>query len=569
MTWIMRFVSTEKRYLLVIHISVVIACVLLGALILADIRLNTLGEPFTDQLMAISIAISRQVYGIKGLVGLEQVLEILKQIPNVSHMNLGSIASYESYQLTINEALQRATLLHNINPSQIHAYVNDQAYLYYVILAFFLFGIKIQSLSYLWLLLFFISVLSFLFTYRKNIPGLLLLWCLLVAITLVVISNPGVGYQLITVYNYRFLPILGLIPLLHIVLSINGQQKSLIYWALIWIQMLILVFVLLARGSAQWMLIAIALSVIYSLWGKRRKLHTDENNPENISLTGTVTSRIAPLVLVLVIFLLAGSTMSKFLHEEYDEKLWARSHVVWHAAIIGMTTDPILMSRYACSDKPLTDQLMGFEQLQCDKTPRRYPRLFYGIFNQPSDMHGYQAAVRYLREHGSGEQIGAEIRKPGYFNIKWDRYGEIMRRVYFDMLRQNPVDSLYMFAIVKPLKYLKEAVMYTTYFGKGLLGARSTLGVMGILAVLFALHAYLLRGFRHLMTHVLTHLQDEGGVSPRIFLLIFISSLSPSILFYSQSHTIADSVAILIALGLSLQISMIKKVDTKRSTRCN
>jgi hypothetical protein len=564
----MRFATTEKNYLFVLHISVAIASALLGVLILTDIRLNTLGEPFDDYLMAISIAISHLVYGINGLAGLEQVLEILRQIPNVSLMNLHSIGSYESYQLTINEALQRATLLHNINLSQIHAYVNDQAYLYFVILAFFLFGIKIQSLSYLWLLVLFVSVTSFLAAYREKIPSLLLLWSLLVAITLVLISNPGVGNQLITVYNYRFLPILGLIPLLHVVLSIDSQQRSLINWVLVSVQILILVFVLLARGSAQWMLIAIALSVMYSLWGNRRKPHTDTNNPENISPSGTVASCITPLILVLVIFALAKSTMSAFLHEEYDEALWARSHVVWHAAVVGMTTDPILMSRYVCSDKLLTDRLKGFEQLQCDKTPRRYPRLVYGIFNQPSDMHGFQAAVRYLRDHGSDEQIGTEIRRPGYFNIKWDRYGEIMRRVYFDMLRQDPVDSLYMFAIVKPLKYVKEAGMYTTYFGKGLWGSQSTIGVLGILAILFALHTYLLRGFRQLMTHE-THLQNEGGISPRIFLLIFISSLAPSILFYSQSHTIADSVAILFALALSLQISMIKKVDTKRSARCN
>jgi len=555
MTRIMRFASTEENYLLVLHISVVMASALLGVLILTDVRLNTLGEPFGDYLMAISIAISRLVYGIKGLAGLEQVLEILKQIPNVSLINLDSIASYENYQLMINEAIQRATLLDNINLNQIHAYVNDQAYLYYVILAFSLFGIKIQSLSYFWLLLIFVSVLSFLVTYRKKIPSLLLLWCLLVSITLVVISNPGVGNQLITVYNYRFLPILGLIPLLHIVLSINGQQKSLINWVLILIQMLILVFVLLARGSAQWMLIPIALSVIYSLWSNRGKLRTDTNSPENISRTGTIASRITPLILVLVIFLLARSTMAQFLHEEYDKELWARSHVVWHAAVVGMTTDPILMSRYVCSDEPLTDQLMGFEQLQCDKTPRRYPRLVYGIFNQPSDMHGFQAAVRYLRKRGSDEQIGSEIRKPGYFNIKWDRYDEIMRKVYFDMLRQNPIDSLYMYAIVKPLKYLKEAAMYTKYFGKSLLRSQSTLGVLGILVIVFTLHHYLVRGFRHLLANVRSHLQDEAKILPRQLLIVFISSLTPSILFYSQTHIIADSVVVLLALGLSLHIT--------------
>lgn len=325
---IMRFVSTEKNYLLILQASVAIASVLLGVLVLTDVRLNTLGEPFGDHLMAMSIAISRLVYGIDGFAGLEQVLEILKQIPDVSLINLDNVASFERYQAFINEVLHRATLLGDINPNRVHAYVNDQAYLYYVAAAFFLFGIKIQSLSYLWLLIFFTSVVSFWGAYRKEIPSLLLLWCLLVSIILVVISNPGVGNQLITVHNYRFLPILGLIPLLHMSLMLGGGQKIFVNWPLSFIQILIFVFVLLARSSAQWMLIAVTISVIYIIWINRRKFQADNDGAEKKPLTRTIASWIAPLILVFAIILLAKSAMSKFLHEEYDAELWARSHVV-------------------------------------------------------------------------------------------------------------------------------------------------------------------------------------------------------------------------------------------------
>jgi len=556
MAAIMRFAQTEKQYLRVLHVSVVLASALLGVLILTNSGLNTLGEPFGDHLMAISIAISRLVYGVEGLAGLEQVLEILRQIPSVSLIDLDSLAARESYQSAINETIQKTTRLDGIDFNQIHAYVNDQAYLYYVISAFYLFGIKIQSLSYLWLLVLFASVTLFLAAYREKIPSLLLLWCVLVAISLVVMANPGVGSQLLTVYNYRFLPVLGLIPLLHVVLSINDRQKFPAGWPLILIQILILVFVLLVRGSALWMLAALALSVIHSLWSKRRELRTGTNGLENVSPAGMIASRLAPLILVLAVFLLAKSAMPRYLHKEYEGELWARSHVIWHAAFVGLTTDPVLMGRYVCSDKPLTDQLMNFRPVLCDEEPRRYPRLAYGIFQQPSDMHGFHAAVRYLRERGSNEQIGSEIRRPGYFNLKWDRYDEIIGRVYFDMLRQNPLDALYMYAIVKPLKYLREAAMYTTYLWKGLLRSQNAFGVLGMLAVVFALHYYLVRGFRHVLTHVRSHLRDEAEIVQRQLPIIFLSSLAPSILFYSQSHTITDSVAVLLALVLSLPITL-------------
>lgn len=540
---------------MVLRLSVVMTCVMLGTLILTSVGLNTLGEPFGDHLMALSIAISRLVYGTEGLVGLEQVLEILKQIPSVSVVLLDSSTAYENYQLMINGALRRATLLDlgKVDLGQIHAYVNDQAYLYYVILAFFLFGIKIQSLSYLWLLVFVVSVLSFLVAYREKISNLLLLWCLLVSITVVVISNPGVGVQLLTVYNYRFIPVLALIPLLHIVLSMNGDENIFSNWPLLLAQIIIFDFVLLARGSAQWMLIAVAFSAVHCFCCDRRTSHESTNGSGSAPFAYRIVS-LAPLIVVLVVFLLSKSMMPKLLHEEYDGELWSRSHVVWHAAVIGMTTDPILMRRYVCSDEPLVDQLIGFRPILCDEVPRRYPRLVYDILQQPSDMDGFHAAVRYLRTQGSGEQLGAEIRHPGHFNLKWARYDEVIGEVYFDMLRKSPVDALYMYVIVKPLRYLKEAVMYVAYFWKGIVRAQSTLGVLSMLAVIFSIHLYLVRGFRHLVTYMQSHIRNESKILLWQLFLIYISSLVPSILFYSQSHTIADSVVALLAMGLFLHV---------------
>ncbi len=58
MTGIIRFVSTEERFLLLITISVVIASVLLGVLIVRDVRLNTLGKVFGKNLMAKTITIT-------------------------------------------------------------------------------------------------------------------------------------------------------------------------------------------------------------------------------------------------------------------------------------------------------------------------------------------------------------------------------------------------------------------------------------------------------------------------------------------------------------------------------
>jgi hypothetical protein len=170
-------------------------------------------------------------------------------------------------------------------------------------------------------------------------------------------------------------------------------------------------------------------------------------------------------------------------------------------------------------------------------------------------MFGFQAAIRYLRSRGSDEQIGSELKRPDYFNIHWEMYDKVMKKVYFEMLIQSPIDAVYMYTLVKPLRYIKESMMYFTYFWKGISKARSSVAVLGMLCAIFALHIYLLHGYRGLLCRLRALGEDCRVLSARPFWIIVLSSLLPSILFYSQAHTIADSVTVFLALGFVLQFS--------------
>ena len=543
---------TEKRFLRILQFHVLIACLAIVFLVLSDVRLNIIGEPFTDHIQALSIAISRVVYDANGLVGFEQVFDVLMRIPNVSAIKLDSALVYGNYQQAINDALQKATLLTEVDRSRVHAYTNDQGYLYFVIAAFSLFGIKIQSLSYLWLSYLLLSVLVFAVAYRSKIANLLLLWCVLVSIFLLVVANPGVGKQLITVHNNRFLPILGMIPLLHVVLSMGLRQKNNIDWLLELVQIVMLVFVFFLRSSAQWMLIAVIFASLYSLIRYRIKANAGVVGFPVWSIARAVGLRVAPVVIVFACFVVIKIMLPKFLHKEYTKDLWASSHVVWHGAVIGLTVDPVLLQRYVCSDAVLTDQLSGFRLVQCKDIPQPVSRFTHAINARVSDMHGFQAAVKYLRERGSDEQVGAKILNPRYFHIKWARYDEIMGKVYSDMIRRNPYDLLYMYAVINPVRYFKEATMYVRYFALGLLKPEVAIGTVLSLFMVFALHLNLLRGAWRLRPNSPAGLEYELRELAVSLLGIFISSLALPILFFSQAHAISDSIGGAIALGMIL-----------------
>ncbi len=561
MRQILNATFTEKQYILLLHFSIVVVSFLLGIFILTDVRLNVLGESHGGNLSALSIAISRLVYGVEGMVGLEQVLNILNGIPSVSTINLDDSAAIELYHLLINDKVHQATLLNNVDVNRLHGYWNDLGYLFYIISAFSLFGIKINSLSCLWLLIFNASVIFYLISYRKNILYLFILWALIIALSIIVISNPGVGAQLITIYNNRFITILGIIPLFHCVNSMIVKKKELIGWVCLIGQAAILAFIVLSRGTAQWMLIAIIFCFLYSFWKQKS---SGLKNKSHVSMQDIIRF-VSPLIIVSIFVIIVKTTIFSPLHEEYENPLWNRYHVVWHPIFIGMTIDPILYEKYVCSEKPLKDRLKGFRPLVCEEKNNRFvrPRLYYGVFGQPSDMHGYHAAVRYLREHGSNEQIGMDIKNTDYFNLAWARYDQVLQKVFINMILESPIDSLYVIIITKPLKFLKETFLYGKYFFEGIAGSNKKIGVL-FLCFIIVSYYYLFLGFKNWV------LNDEEKLFIKqnyetYFLIIFISSLIQSIVFYSQPHTIADSVSVLLAFFFFFPVMIVKYFHRKQN----
>jgi len=275
-----------------------------------------------------------------------------------------------------------------------------------------------------------------------------------------------------------------------------------------------------------------------------------------------IYSNFKPLILVLVILWGSNLLISGSLHSDYDKPEWAQSHPVWYAAVIGVTTDPVLYKKYVCTQEPLEDRLNGFRPLLCEETTKSFtrPRLYYGVFQQPSDMHGYHAAVKYLREHGSHEQLGTENINSVYINMNWNRFDEIMRDVYFDMIRESPLDLLYMHIIVKPLKYIKEVAMYAIYFSKSIIKSEYPGLIVSLLLFMIAIYFRLLLGYRKLDIQKKELSEETQYIIPIYLMIIFSSSLMLSILFYSQSHTIHDSIILLMTLSIYSSVIFLKKL---------
>ncbi len=268
---------------------------------------------------------------------------------------------------------------------------------------------------------------------------------------------------------------------------------------------------------------------------------------------------LTPLILIVVVYSASAFLSTRFLSEEYDKEIWTTSHGTWHPLVIGLTIDPVLYEEYVCSEQPIKDQLKNFRTLFCNETLKRFtmPRLYYGVFGQPSDMHGFHAAVKSLREQGSDQQIGSKVENPYYFNLNWKEYDETLKSVFFQILLNNPIDVMYVCLIAKPLKYAKEAVFYSKYFIISIIG--SNIKSIFLLFIIYLIFSYYfsLRMFKGYINNK-NDLKNKK-LYLRYFLMMYFSSLIPSIIFYSQAHTISDSITVILALLLLLPFIFIQR----------
>ena len=138
-----------------LHYCYFIQLAFLFSIILFDHRASTIANP-SSVIRAISIAVSYLIYDIKGYAGLVEIYDIVNEI-FLSHWRTGkslgffidNYTEYKEFVFSMNQQLFEATQATINNEQFLHGYYNDIGYVYFVIVAFKIFGFQVQSLSLL------------------------------------------------------------------------------------------------------------------------------------------------------------------------------------------------------------------------------------------------------------------------------------------------------------------------------------------------------------------------------------------------------------------------------------
>lgn len=311
-------------------------------------------EPRYLHQLSISAAISKLKYGLPGYLGYNAVLKFLEPaFDNVAD-------NYYEVNLQLNRYIAAAT---EPTTDARHSYAGHSGthtlqsligpgLVNYYILSFLLFGYQFQSLLYFYFLLLAIQSIIFFLQFRteEHFKVVLLLFLVAHYMTLTALRFPG--NQLDAPNNYRFLPVLAILPMLHIcLLSLYRHKVNTLTIAGAFAQALLLAFIIQCRTSAYWTLAPIALLAVRGLYllTRKTKLMTlvEMNAPpvEHGSLR-SLAQRWWPVLVAFSVVFSVGSFYRSQLAPEYTTDPSQAAHTIWHPIFSGLALHPDIRREY-------------------------------------------------------------------------------------------------------------------------------------------------------------------------------------------------------------------------------
>lgn len=254
----------------------------------------------------------------------------------------------------VNSIFQKASLLENVSQDIWVKPDNDLGYALFVLVAFSLFGISVNSLAILAFLLFSISVLSlYYFSHDERFKehGVLLAFLAVFAFTTtsVLQSVPNqFSIENFTYYNQRSLDFLILIPVIHIWLwSLNRPKFYSQDWIVLIIQCLIFAFSIQIRGTGKvFLLFTVGLALTFTAYilAKRLILIFESTNGFWWLRIGIDKNQWCALnfrsILIVSILALASFIFQGYQRYNLQNDVATGSHGIWHNLVISLSLVP-------------------------------------------------------------------------------------------------------------------------------------------------------------------------------------------------------------------------------------
>ncbi len=306
---------------------------------------------------------------------------------------------------------------------------NDQGMTEFIQASFFLFGVDVRSTYLLYFALLGSSVLLYLIAFRGSAPACAALFACLAAVTAFmpfIAANP----ELLTVANQRYISTLGIIPLLHILLTIGTDRGRLsrVDLAALVLQSLILYVAYAIRSTSLWMFLAAGIVAVICASYQWRSRFSRATPVRSLALAAANPTAI---FLVLLSSAMALTEIrAQFMEPPCGTNL--NSHQIWDSVFYGFIYNPDWDTRFG----PYYENATG-------------------------DNLTYVAARKYVEAHGLPYQTKPDIwvitpqsykttSEPEPFG-SWQIYDQVMKKLTIEFIRKHPRYALKSFLVYRPL----------------------------------------------------------------------------------------------------------------------
>lgn len=494
--------AAVARYLAAVWTLFLIALMAFGTFSTARIGALTWGQ--THDINSAAIAISQIKLGVSGGLAFREVEQaIARHVTSTS--NSMDVADDKSRALAHNqEAISKGfqaaaaiELSQVVVPKTSGGYVTEWAedvgYADFYNLAFRLFGFNAYATHWLYVALLFASAVLFTTVFISSTSAMASLVAGVSALFAETASQSLFADFLPNFVANRFVSTLALIPLLHVVCALLRRSRLRpAETVLLVVQLCILAFVIAARSSAQWSVVAgLAIFLVVFLI-RMRSFDAASTSTTGIRrwlerIRGVAQFR--RLVAVAALLLTVTTAISALRYSRLDRVYFfdgnMPNHMVWHSAFVGLAFHP--------------------------DWPKLKP---YGV-GESGDGIGF-----LLFERARKQQHLPYVSPNGFYLVR--TYEKFVRDQYFRFLRRHPKYAVELFLYYKPL------ILYSL-----LSHFISSINVNGL---------YLIFGSLLLLIYLFMQRVGNDNIFEYLlaFSLIWLCSLIPVIWAYPAPHVISD-----------------------------
>jgi hypothetical protein len=388
---------------------------------------------------------------------------------------------------------------------------DDVGYVDFARLAFWTFGLHVRSFYYMFFVIMGTSLLLALVERARDRVGQIIILGTASIIyatcyysdILLLVEPTGSGNMM----NPRFMPVIGLIPAVHILLMmVDGVRPQWHKVAIVLVQAGIVFFAVHVRATAVWLvvllvlaMIVLALPLLREGWRRKEALRV---------LAGRFAAARWPALMAVLVVYGGLKVVSLLLHPIYHQGGWLQHHAMWHSIYYSLQYHPKFVEKYGAAH-----------------------------FDMAGDAMPVGAALAYVKEHP--EEDKPEIYLIGK-SLKYAEMERLSKLAFFQFLRRDPwfvltafnIKTVALFRIIGDETRLtwnsapiwQRVALLCGFIFAGVLASRSSAGFqkLWMLAAAFSVGAVASMAIP-ILTVVVAQVISEQIMATQIMLLMWIS----------------------------------------------